>query len=65
MEPPRRLLDRILEICVVLALSAFLLRLAVYFLLDVWKYLLVIVIIVIVGIIGWRVYKYFRDLGKW
>lgn len=47
-----------------LALSAFLLRLAVYFLLDVWKYLLIIVIIVTVVVIGWRVYKHFRDLGK-
>ena len=27
--------------------------------------LLIIVIIVTAVVIGWRVYKHFRDLGKW
>ena len=54
-----------MEFCALLALSAFLLRLAVAYLLEIWVYLLIIAIIVTAGIIGWRVYKHFRDLGKW
>ena len=41
------------------------LRLAVAYLLEIWVYLLIIAIIAIVGVIGWRVYKHFRDFGKW
>lgn len=48
-----------------LALSAFLLRLAVRCLLEIWVYLLVIAVIVLVAVIGWRVYKHFHSLGKW
>lgn len=54
-----------MEFCALLALSAFLLRLAVAYLLEIWVYLLIIAIIAIAGIIGWRVYKHFLDLGKW
>lgn len=54
-----------MEFCALLALSAFLLRLAVAYLLEIWVYLLVIVIIAAGGVIGWRAYKYFHDLGKW
>ena len=54
-----------MEFCALLALSAFLLRLAVAYLLEIWVYLLIIAIIAIAEIIGWRVYKHFRDLGKW
>lgn len=54
-----------MEFCALLALSAFLLRLAVAYLLEIWVYLLIIVIIAIAGVIGWRVYKHFRNLGKW
>ncbi|MDE6995272.1 MAG: hypothetical protein K2P41_12760 [Lachnospiraceae bacterium] len=65
MEPPKRFIERIFEFCVMLALSAFLLRLAVAYLLEIWVYLLIIAIIVTAGVIGWRVYKHFRDMGKW
>lgn len=44
-----------MEFCALLALSAFLLRLAVAYLLEIWVYLLIIAIIAIAGIIGWRV----------
>jgi len=53
------------EFCALLTLSAFLLRLAVAYLLEIWAYLLIIVVIVIAAVIGWRVYKHYRDLGKW
>lgn len=65
MEPPRRMLDRIFEFCAVLALSAFLLRLAVCYLLEIWPYLLAAATIVLIGIIGWRVYKFYHSQGKW
>ena len=53
-----------MEFCALLALSAFMLRLAVAYLLEIWVDLLIIVIIAIAGVIGWRVYKHYRDLGK-
>ena len=65
MEPPRKLLDRIFEVCVILAISAFLLRLAVYYILEVWYYLLGAAVIAIIGIIIWRVWRHGRDMGKW
>lgn len=65
MEPPKRFTTRILELAGLFALSAFLIRLGVYYLLEVWPYLLIISIIVLIGVIGWRIYKHRRDMGKW
>ncbi len=65
MESPKKLITRILESCALLALSAFLLRLAVAYLLEIWVYLLVIVVIAALGVIGWRIYKFYRSQGKW
>jgi hypothetical protein len=65
LEPPKKLITRIVEACALLALSAFLLRLAVAYLLEIWVYLLVIAVIAIAGVIGWRVYKFYRSQGKW
>ncbi|NBK77449.1 hypothetical protein D5272_02320 [bacterium D16-76] len=65
MEPPKKLITRIVEACALLALSAFLLRLAVAYLLEIWVYLLVIAVIAIAAVIGWRVYKFYRSQGKW
>lgn len=65
MQPPKSLITRILELAGLFALSAFLIRLGVYYLLEVWPYLLVITIIVLASIIGWRVYKHKQDMGKW
>ena len=65
MESPKKLITRILESCALLALSAFLLRLAVAYLLEIWVYLLIIVVIAALGVIGWRIYKFYRSQGKW
>ena len=65
MEPPKKLIPRIVEACALLALSAFLLRLAVAYLLEIWVYLLIIVVIAALGVIGWRIYKFYRSQGKW
>lgn len=65
MEPPKGLITRILELACLFALSAFLIRLGVYYLLEVWPYLLIIAIIVLASVIGWRIYKHHRNMGKW
>ena len=65
MGPPKKLITRIVEACALLALSAFLLRLAVAYLLEIWVYLLIIVVIAALGVIGWRIYKFYRSQGKW
>lgn len=54
-----------LELAFLFALSAFLVRLGVSYLLEVWPYLLIGTILIIAGIIGWRVYKHKKDMGKW
>ena len=65
MEPPKKLITRSVDACALLALSAFLLRLAVAYLLEIWVYLLIIVVIAALGVIGWRIYKFYRSQGKW
>jgi hypothetical protein len=45
---PKKLITRILEFACLLALSAFLIRLAVHYILEVWP-ILVILVIVAVG----------------
>lgn len=66
MEPPKKFTSRMLELAGLFALSAFLIRLGVCYLLEVWPYLLGGVILAFAGIIGWRIYKHKRDgMGKW
>ena len=62
MEPPKRLITRILEFAGLFALSAFLIRLGVYYLLEVWPYMLITAIITMAV---WRIYKHGKDMGKW
>jgi len=54
-----------LELAGLFALSAFLVRLGVYCLLEVWPYLLTGTILTLAIIIGWRVYKHRKNMGKW
>lgn len=65
MEPPKRLITRILEFAGLFALSAFLIRLGVYYLLEVWPYMLITAVTAIVTIAAWRIYKHGKDMGKW
>ncbi len=62
---PKKLLDRIFETCVILAISAFLLRLAVYYILEIWPYLLAAAVLILICVIIWRVWRHGRDMGKW
>ena len=54
-----------LELAGLFALSAFLVRLGVYYLLEFWPYLLIGAILTLDIIIGWRVYKHRKNMGKW
>ncbi len=65
MEAPKKLIMRILEFAFMLALSAFLINTAAYWILEVWPILLVIAIVVMVVIIIYRIRKHKHDLGKW
>ena len=67
MEPPKRLITRILEVAFMLALAAYLIRSAAYWLLEVWPILLTIAIIVAAAVIGFRIWrhKHDKDLGQW
>lgn len=65
MEPPKRLITRILEFAGLFALSAFLIRLGVYILIEVFPYLLIAAVTAIATIAVWRIYKHGRDMGKW
>ena len=67
MEPPKRFIERLLDLCITLAISAFLLRLAVRWVVEIWPYLLTIIVIISVVIIAYRVWKHLHDggMGKW
>ena len=59
---PKKFITRIMETAVLLALSAFLLRLAVCSILEIWPVLLIIAIVT-AGIAAlWRVWK---NRAKW
>ncbi|MDR1667860.1 MAG: hypothetical protein LBS03_09280 [Bacteroidales bacterium] len=50
------------EFAAMFALSVFLVRLAILWLAQIWWILLILCVIAIGGIIGWRVWK---QKGKW
>ena len=61
----RSLLSRILETAALLALSAFLIRLAACFLCSVWPVLVISAVIALAAIVLYRIWKHKRDTGKW
>lgn len=67
MEPPKRLINKILETAFMLALSAYLIKSAAYWLLEVWPILLTIAIIAATITIGFRIWRHRhdKDLGQW
>ena len=54
---PKKLITRILEFAGLFALSAFLLRLAVCYILEIWPVLLIIAIVIAGIVVGYRVWK--------
>lgn len=66
MEPPKRLITQILEAAFMLALSAYLIKMAAYWLMEVWPILLTIAIIITFIIIVYRIWRRKNDdLGQW
>jgi len=65
VEPPKRLITRILEFAFMLALSAFLINIAAYWILEVWPILLAIALVIVAITIIYRIWKHRHDLGKW
>lgn len=65
MEPPKRLIIRILKFAFMLALAAFLINTAAYWILEVWPILLTIALVIIAIIIIYRVWRHQHDLGQW
>ena len=55
---PKRLISRIMEYCALFALSAFLLRLGVAYLKDIWVVLAVIIGVVAVAVAIYRIRKH-------
>lgn len=64
MEPPKKWLDRILEAAFMLLLSAFCIRTAVQWILEVWPVLAVIVLLIAGAVIIYRIWKHKHD-GQW
>jgi hypothetical protein len=54
---PKKLITRILEFACLFALSAFLMRLAVGYILEIWPVLLIIVCVTAGAAVGWHVWK--------
>lgn len=65
MEPPKRLLDRILDFCITVVICAFLLNLAMHWLAEVAPLLLLCAAFIFGVILGHRIWKYLKGMGKW
>jgi len=65
LEPPKRLIERILDFCVTVAICAFLLRLAMHWLVEAAPTLFVCAVFILGAILGYRIWKYLRDMSKW
>ncbi len=62
---PKNLLTLMLESAFLFFLSAFLIRMAVNILTEIWPALLVIAIVILILLIGWRIWRHLHDMGKW
>ena len=62
---PKNLLTLILESAFLFFLSAFLIRMAVNILIEIWPALLITAIVILTIITGWRIWRHLHDMGKW
>ena len=58
---PKRLLERLLESAIVFAVSAYLIKLGVCYILGVWPVLAILATVVIGGVIAYRIWKRKHD----
>jgi hypothetical protein len=54
---PKKLIVRIMEAAVLFALSAFLIRLGVCYILEIWPVLLIIAAVTVGIVVGYRIWK--------
>ncbi|WP_304818184.1 hypothetical protein [Faecalibaculum rodentium] len=63
---PKGLLNRLLECAFMFLLSIVLIRAGINILIEIWPVLLIIAVILLAVIIGWRIWKFIRSgMGKW
>lgn len=55
--PPKGFIARVFEFAVLFALTMFLFRLGVYFVIKVWPALLILAVVIIIAVIGYRIWK--------
>lgn len=65
MKSPQKLIERLLDLCATLAVSAYLLRLTARWLMEAAPYLLIAAAIILIVIIGYRIYCYHKNSGNW
>lgn len=58
MKESKSLLTQILEIAATFALIAFLLKLGVFYLLQIWWVLLIIIVVIGAAVVIYRIWKY-------
>jgi hypothetical protein len=58
---PKRLLERLLEAAIIFALSGYLIKLGVCYILCVWPVLIILATVVIGGVIAYRIWKRKHD----
>lgn len=59
---PKSIISRILEFSVLLLLSAFIIRLAVCFIMEVWWELIIVALVVVGGLALYRIWKHKTSL---
>lgn len=59
--PPKHWLERILEVAIVIALSAFLIRLAACYIVEALPIIIIVVTLVVVGLVAYRIWKRKHD----
>ena len=61
-EKPKRLIAQIVEFAALFALAVFLIKLATAWITEIWWILLILAVIGVGGVIGWRLWK---NKGQW
>ena len=61
---PRRLLERLLEAAIVLAISGYLIRLAACYFVQALPLIIVVVVLGVGGLVGYRIWRHYKD-NKW
>ena len=59
--PPKHWLERILEAAIIIALTAFLIRLAACYIVEALPIIIIVATLVVVGIVAYRIWKKKHD----